>query len=63
MQIAFRHYNGADDFQRISDFLITHHQPGNTDGNGRFLPQWVFAKRPFAPAISRFFGRQITVHT
>lgn len=41
MQIAFRHYNGADDFQRISDFLITHHQPGNTDGNW-LEPMWEY---------------------
>ncbi len=41
MKIAFRHYHGADDYQRVSDFLITHHQPGNQDGNW-LEPAWEY---------------------
>ena len=39
--IAFRPYHGADDYQRISDFLITNHQPGNADGNW-LEPAWEY---------------------
>ncbi len=41
MKIEFRPYNGAEDYQRISDFLITHHQPGNSDGNW-IEPAWEY---------------------
>ncbi len=39
--MEFRHYSGTDDYQRISDFLITHYQPGNTDGNW-LEPMWEY---------------------
>ncbi len=41
MQVAFRQYNGADDYRRISDFLLAHHQPGNLDGNW-LEPAWEY---------------------
>ena len=41
MKIAFRHYAGPDDYQRISAFLIAHHQPGNADGNW-LEPTWEY---------------------
>jgi hypothetical protein len=50
MQIAFRHYNGADDYQRVSDFLITHHQPGNRYGNW-LEPMWEYMH--FHPGLER----------
>jgi hypothetical protein len=31
--ITFRRYNHPGDYQRVSDFLIAHHQSGNADGN------------------------------
>jgi ribosomal protein S18 acetylase RimI-like enzyme len=46
--IAFRPYHGADDYQRISDFLITNHQPGNADGNW-LEPAWEYMH--FHPAL------------
>ena len=33
MSVTFRGYQHPEDYQRVSDFLITHHQPGNKDGN------------------------------
>jgi predicted N-acetyltransferase YhbS len=41
MNIEFRHYSGADDYKRISDFLIAHHRPGNADGNW-LQPAWEY---------------------
>jgi GNAT superfamily N-acetyltransferase len=41
MSLEFRHYGGADDYRRISDFLITHHRPGNADGNW-LQPAWEY---------------------
>ena len=41
MTIQFRHYSGADDYQRIDAFLISHHRPGNTDGNW-LQPIWEY---------------------
>ena len=41
MNIQFRGYSGADDYQRIDDFLIRHHRPGNTDGNW-LQPMWEY---------------------
>lgn len=33
MTIEFQHYNREQDYKRVSQFLIRHHQPGNADGN------------------------------
>jgi len=41
MTIQFRHYAGTDDYKRISEFLIAHHQPGNLDGNW-LEPAWEY---------------------
>jgi len=41
MNIEFRHYSGTDDYRRIGDFLITHHRPGNLDGNW-LEPTWEY---------------------
>jgi len=39
--ISFRHYNRVEDYQRVSEFLIQHHQPGNLDGNW-LEPAWEY---------------------
>ncbi|MBE0431253.1 MAG: hypothetical protein IBX67_05450 [Dehalococcoidia bacterium] len=41
MKVTFRNYTVVDDYQRISDFLIAHHQPGNSDGNW-LEPEWEY---------------------
>lgn len=41
MTTTFRHYHHPDDYQRVSEFLITHHQPGNKDGNW-LEPAWEY---------------------
>ncbi len=41
MNITFRNYNHPEDYERVSDFLIAHHQPGNTDGNW-IEPVWEY---------------------
>lgn len=48
MTITLRSYNHAQDYPRISDFLITHYQPGNTDGNW-IEPAWEYMH--FHPAL------------
>jgi ribosomal protein S18 acetylase RimI-like enzyme len=48
MKMAFRPYHNADDYQRISEFLITHHRPGNQDGNW-LEPAWEYMH--FHPAL------------
>lgn len=37
----FRRYEQARDYQRVSQFLIAHHQPGNADGNW-LEPTWEY---------------------
>jgi len=37
----FRQYDHAADYQRVSEFLIAHHQPGNADGNW-LEPEWEY---------------------
>lgn len=37
----FRHYDHPTDYQRVSEFLITHHQAGNLDGNW-LEPTWEY---------------------
>jgi GNAT superfamily N-acetyltransferase len=37
----FRRYDHSTDYGRVSDFLITHHQPGNADGNW-LEPEWEY---------------------
>lgn len=55
MTIKFRNYNGQDDYIRISEFLIRHHQPGNLDGNW-IEPAWEYMH--FHPALeSSHLGR------
>jgi len=49
MSITFRHYNHAEDYKHISDFLIAHHQHGNTDGNW-IEPAWEYMH--FHPALN-----------
>jgi GNAT superfamily N-acetyltransferase len=41
MSVQFRHYNNPDDYKRVSEFLITHHRPGNLDGNW-IEPAWEY---------------------
>jgi GNAT superfamily N-acetyltransferase len=41
MTILFRKYQHPDDYQKISDFLIIHHQTGNLDGNW-IQPAWEY---------------------
>lgn len=41
MTTTFRYFNHAEDYQRISEFLIAHHQPGNLDGNW-LEPAWEY---------------------
>lgn len=41
MTIQIRNYKGQDDYIRISDFLIKHHQPNNMDGNW-LEPAWEY---------------------
>jgi hypothetical protein len=48
MKITFRHYHHAQDYRRISEFLIRHHQPGNADGNW-IEPAWEYMH--FHPAL------------
>lgn len=48
MTITFRRYHHASDYQRVSKFLITHHQPGNEDGNW-LEPAWEYMH--FHPAL------------
>ena len=48
MQINYRQYNPAQDYQKISEFLIKHYLPGNADGNW-LEPEWEYAN--FHPAL------------
>jgi GNAT superfamily N-acetyltransferase len=48
MTTTFRTYRHAQDYQRVSEFLITHHQPGNADGNW-IEPAWEYMH--FHPAL------------
>jgi GNAT superfamily N-acetyltransferase len=41
MTISMRNYEKTGDFQRISEFLIRHYQPGNRDGNW-LQPTWEY---------------------
>lgn len=41
MAVTFRHYDRVGDYQRVSAFLIAHHQPGNRDGNW-LEPAWEY---------------------
>lgn len=41
MTIKFRSYNHPKDYKRVSEFLVTHHQPGNKDGNW-LEPAWEY---------------------
>ena len=41
MRIICRSYNGLDDYWRVDQFLIEHHQPGNADGNW-IEPAWEY---------------------
>ncbi len=41
MSINFRNHTHVDDYERVSDFLIAHHQPGNRDGNW-LEPAWEY---------------------
>jgi GNAT superfamily N-acetyltransferase len=41
MSISFRTYQSPEDYQRISEFLIANHQPGNRDGNW-LEPAWEY---------------------
>jgi GNAT superfamily N-acetyltransferase len=41
MTITYRQYNRADDYQRVDQFLITHHQQCNMDGNW-LQPAWEY---------------------
>jgi GNAT superfamily N-acetyltransferase len=53
--ITCRRYNGPEDYQRISNFLIDHYQPENRDGNW-LEPAWEYMH--FHPALdSSALGR------
>ncbi len=41
LNIQCRHYNYPPDYQRVSEFLIAHHQAGNLDGNW-LEPAWEY---------------------
>lgn len=41
MTLQFRQYHPPHDYQRVSEFLITHHRPGNQDGNW-LEPAWEY---------------------
>lgn len=41
MSISFRPYQHETDYQKVSEFLITHHQPSNLDGNW-LEPAWEY---------------------
>jgi len=41
MTVTFRNYIHEKDYKLVSDFLIAHHQPGNTDGNW-IEPAWEY---------------------
>ncbi len=41
MKTQFRYYQPESDYQRVSQFLIAHHQPGNLDGNW-LEPAWEY---------------------
>ena len=41
MTLKFRDYQHPDDYNKISKFLITHHQLGNADGNW-LEPVWEY---------------------
>ncbi|NTU76113.1 MAG: hypothetical protein HGA86_08340, partial [Anaerolineaceae bacterium] len=41
MTITKRPYRKAEDFDRIGQFLMQHHQPGNRDGNW-LQPTWEY---------------------
>ena len=41
MAVTFRQYSGADDYIRISNFLMAHYQKDNQDGNW-FQPTWEY---------------------
>lgn len=42
MKLTFRNYQYPGDYQKVSEFLIKHHQPGNLDGNW-LEPAWEYA--------------------
>jgi GNAT superfamily N-acetyltransferase len=48
MTVIFRNYEHAADYPRVSEFLITHHQPDNLDGNW-IEPAWEYMH--FHPAL------------
>lgn len=48
MKIVNRQYNPAEDYQKISDFLIKHYLPSNKDGNW-LETEWEYAN--FHPAL------------
>lgn len=48
MTTSLRSYNHAQDYQRVSEFLIRHHQAGNVDGNW-LEPMWEYMH--FHPAL------------
>jgi len=48
MTTTFRHYHHAQDYQRVSEFLIRYYQPGNLDGNW-IEPAWEYMH--FHPAL------------
>lgn len=41
MPVQFRHYDRARDYQRVHEFLVAHHRPGNLDGNW-LAPAWEY---------------------
>ncbi len=41
MAVGFRYYDHTNDYQRVSEFLIAHHQPGNLDSNW-LEPAWEY---------------------
>lgn len=48
MNITFRNYTHAEDYQLVDEFLIHHHQTGNLDGN-LIEPAWEYMH--FHPAL------------
>jgi len=50
MTLRFRHYNYPEDYERVSRFLIEHHQWGNRDGNW-LEPIWEYMH--FHPSLDK----------
>lgn len=58
MNITFRNYNHAEDYQLVDEFFIRHHQTGNLDGNW-IEPAWEYMH--FHPALEPSYLNRIGI--